>query len=241
MVLKETDHTLYAHWTTKTEFLLTFDPNGGRISPYSAEKTIYSGSVYGELPEPMRSGYVFLGWFTQPENGEPIQPADMVTVIDDQTLYAHWEYSPMDYWSFVLQNTTQKIFDCQEMEVYLELEADQVTVPYAPLIEETGAKNIAREEDLDFVTDTWVQEKKPNVVVKITNSMATAEATQTAVETRFPNSKVYVFPLEAVEGSDAEQLYYKLRLAALCYPQYYYEIDMGTIAAELGVAGTIHS
>ena len=34
VVLAEEDHTLYAHWTAKTEFLLTFEPNGGRISPY---------------------------------------------------------------------------------------------------------------------------------------------------------------------------------------------------------------
>ena len=239
-VLKETDHTLYAHWTTKTEFILTFDPNGGRISPYSASKTIYAGDVYGELPEPINSGFAFLGWFTEADGGEQIHPTDMVTVIDDQTVYAHWEYSPIDYWAFILKNTTQRIFDCQEMKVYVELEANGVTLPHTPLIENIGAQNIAASAESAVVTDAWVTDRKPNVVVKITDNMASAEAIQTSVEQRFPNATVYVFPLEAIEGSEAEQIWYKLRLAALCYPSYYAEIDLGAVAEELAVEVHIH-
>lgn len=239
-VLKESDHTLYAHWTTKTEFVLTFDPNGGRISPYSASKTIYAGDVYGELPEPMNSGFAFLGWFTEADEGEQIHPTDMVTVIDDQTVYAHWEYSPMDYWAFILKNTTQRIFDCQEMKVYVELEAKGSTLLHTPLIADIGAQNVAQSAESSIVSDTWVADRKPNVVVKITDNMASAEAIQTAMEQRFPNATVYVFPLEAIEGSEAEQVWYKLRLAALCYPSYYAEIDLSAVAEELGVEIHIH-
>lgn len=235
VVLEENDHTLYAHWTAKTEFCLTFDPNGGRISPYSATKQVYSGDVYGQLPTPMHSGYAFLGWFTQPEGGIRIQPTDMVTVIDDTTVYAHWEYNPFSYWSFVLENTAQQVFDCQKISVYLELEANGSTMIYCPLISDTGSQNIARYGDSEVVSDDWVREKKPNVIVKLTDNMASAAAIKDAVEQRFPNARVYVFPAEAVEGTEAEQLYYKLRLAALCYPSYYYEIDMRAVAGELGV------
>lgn len=235
-VLEETDHTLYAHWTTKTEFLLTFDPNGGRVSPYSAEKTVYSGDVYGRLPEPIRSGYAFLGWFSEPDGGGQIQPTDMVTVIDDTTVYAHWEYDPQSYWAFVLKNTTQKIFDCQEIKVYLELEANGATMSYAPLIEDIGAQNIARNAETAAVSDNWVLEKNPNVVLKLTDNMATASATQAALEGRFPDVRTVVFPLEAVEGTEAQQLYWKLRFAALCYPAYYDGVDMSVVAQELGIS-----
>lgn len=241
VVLKETDHTLYAHWTTKTEFVLTFDPNGGRISPYSATKPIYAGNVYGELPEPIHSGYAFLGWFTEPEAGSQILPTDLVTVLEDQTAFAHWEYSPLDYWAFVLKNTTQKIFDCQEMKIYPELEANGSTLLHTPLIAEIGAQNISETADAILVSDRWVADRKPNVVVKLTEDMASAEVIQTAVERRFPNARVYVFPMEAIEGSDAQQLWYKLRLAALCYPNYYAEIDLGAVAEELGVEILFHS
>ncbi len=237
VVLEETDHTLYAHWTTKTEFVLTFDPNGGRISPYYAEKMIYSGDVYGQLPKPMWSGYTFLGWFTQPDGGIQIHPSDMVTAIDDQTVYAHWEYDPFAYWAFVLENTTQKVFTCQEVSVYVELEANGTTMVYCPMIADTGSKNIAQNEKDGFVTDDWVKEKKPNIIIKITDHIGTAQAIRTAVERRFPDSRVYVFPVEAVDGTEAEQLYYKLCLAALAYPEYYYEMDLDDAAKELGVAG----
>lgn len=240
VVLEEADHTLYAQWTTKTEFMLTFDPNGGRISPYSAEKLIYSGDVYGQLPEPMRSGYAFLGWFTEAAGGDRIQPSDMVTVIDDQTVYAHWAYDPLAYWAFILENTTQKVFTCQEVSVYVELEASGTTMVYCPFISDTGSKNIAQYEQDGYVTDEWVAEKKPNIIIKLTGNMGTAEAAQAAMERRFPDAKVYVFPAEAVDGSAAEQLCYKLILASLAYPEYYYEIDMGAVAAELGVTAAIH-
>lgn len=238
-VLTKSDHTLYAHWTTKTEFNLTFDPNGGRISPYSAEKTVYSGDVYGLLPEPMRSGYAFLGWFTHPEDGEMLRATDVVTLIDDATVYAHWDYDPFSYWSYVLENTTQKVFTCQEVSVYLELAANGTTMLYAPLISNTGSKNIAQKEASAIVSDSWVKEKKPNWIVKLTDNMAAASAVKATVERRFPDARVCVFPTAAVEGTEAEQLYFQLRLAALCYPSYYDETDLGKAAEELGVDGTI--
>lgn len=241
IVTTETDHTLYAHWTTKTEFILTFDPNGGRISPYSAEKKIYSGAVYGELPKPVREGYAFLGWYTQPEGGQQLQSTDMVTVIDDQTVYAHWEYDPYAYWSYVLENTTQKVFTCQQAYVYLELKADNTTMLYAPLISDTGSINIAGKESSAVVTDEWVKSKKPNVVIKLTDHTGSAKATKAAMQKRFPNAKILVMPIAAAEGSDAEQLYYKLRLAAICYPEWYDSLDMDTIAQELGVTDNLYS
>ncbi|MDD5954390.1 MAG: InlB B-repeat-containing protein [Firmicutes bacterium] len=234
VVLEDGDHTLYAHWTTRTEFVVTFDPGGGRISPYSAQKTVCSGDVYGQLPEPLRSGYVFLGWFTEPEGGVPILPAQMVTLTDDQTVYAHWEYSPVDYWSFVLRNTTQKIFDCQEVAVYLELEADRVSMAYAPLLADAGVRNIAGQEDAP-ITDDWVKDKKPDVIVKLAEDMATVPAVKAAMERRFPDARVYVFPTEAVQGTESRQLYWKLRLACVCYPSYYDRLDLNAVAGELDI------
>lgn len=49
---------------TVTKYTVTFDANGGSVSPTS--KTYTSGSMYGELPVPSRSGYKFVGWFTKP-------------------------------------------------------------------------------------------------------------------------------------------------------------------------------
>ena len=47
------------------------------------------GQPIGELPEPVREGYTFAGWFTSAEGGEIITPETIVT--DDMTIYAKWD------------------------------------------------------------------------------------------------------------------------------------------------------
>ena len=219
---------------------MTFDPNGGRLSEYRREKKVYPGETYGELPTPYYDGYILTGWFTEPIGGEEITPNTPFTANADQTLYAQWEYSPYDYWLFVLENTTQKIFTCQETFIYIELEADGVTMAHCSLIDMTGSQNVAQNREKPHVDDDWVREKNPGVILKITDNMGSAEAVQTAVENRFPGKRVLVFPTAAVDGSDAEKLYYALMLAQILYPEYYYEISMDTVGAELGVQGSVH-
>ena len=46
-----------------TPYTVTFDPNGGTVSPTS--KTVMSGMSYGDLPTPTKTGYNFLGWSTE--------------------------------------------------------------------------------------------------------------------------------------------------------------------------------
>ena len=80
--------TLYAKWTAKT-YTVTFDPDGGAVSPTSA--TVTYDSTYGELPIPTKTGYNFLGWFTA-INGGGTQVLEItnVTITTNQTLYAQW-------------------------------------------------------------------------------------------------------------------------------------------------------
>lgn len=234
------DHTLYAQWSAFLGYTVTFDPNGGRLSPYHTEKRVYPGEAYGELPTPYRDGYVLTGWFTAPEGGEEVTADTPFRLNTAQTLYAQWAYSPLDYWAYVLENTTQKIFSCQETFLYLELEADGVTIRDCGLISRTGSQNVAQNREDPHVDDHWVLEKNPAVIVKITADIGAAEAIQTAVEDRFPGKQVLVFPTAAVEGSEAEQLYYALTLATLLYPEYFYRVDLDAAAGELGVSGTVH-
>lgn len=68
------------------EYTVTFDPNGGVVSV----KTISAKclSPIGELPEPNRDGYVFLGWYTKKDSGVKIDKN--YAPFDDTTVYAHW-------------------------------------------------------------------------------------------------------------------------------------------------------
>jgi uncharacterized repeat protein (TIGR02543 family) len=70
-------------------YTLTFDPQSGTVSPTS--KTVTSGVAVGTLPTPTRSGYVFLGWFTQPNGNETLYTETTVyTATGNVTLYAKW-------------------------------------------------------------------------------------------------------------------------------------------------------
>jgi uncharacterized repeat protein (TIGR02543 family) len=82
-----TNITLYAKWTANT-YPVTFDANGGTVSPTSMSVTY--DSVYGELPTPTRTGYTFEGWFTERVEGEQVVSGDMVKITSAQTLYARW-------------------------------------------------------------------------------------------------------------------------------------------------------
>ena len=80
-------HTLYAHWSANT-YSVTFNPNGGSVSPTA--KTVTYGSAYGTLPTPTREGHAFNGWFTDVVGGQQISSSDVVTATSNLPLYAHW-------------------------------------------------------------------------------------------------------------------------------------------------------
>ena len=57
---------------------------------------------------------------------------------------------------------------------------------------------------------------------------------------RFPGYRVLVVPGAAVYGSDVQTLYYQIYFGKLLYPEWYTEADISTVAAELGVSGSIY-
>ncbi len=84
------DTTIYAKWTEKTvettEYTITFDANGGTVSPASAET---KGGRLETLPTPTRSGYTFDGWYTEKDGGTQVTTETEFKAA--ATLYAHWK------------------------------------------------------------------------------------------------------------------------------------------------------
>ena len=79
------DTTIYAQWVKKS-YTITFDPNGGNVSPTSA--TTNSEGRLDSLPTPTREGYTFLNWCSEPVGGYSIGTSKIYTA--DTTIYAHW-------------------------------------------------------------------------------------------------------------------------------------------------------
>ena len=69
-------------------YTVSFDANGGTTP--TASKTVVYGQTYGDLPTPTRTGYAFLGWFTDPSAGNQVSSATTVSLEANQILYAHW-------------------------------------------------------------------------------------------------------------------------------------------------------
>ena len=82
------DHTVYAKWTA-TCYTVTFDAQGGTVSP--ASKSVAYRSSFGSLPSPARTGHTFGGWWTG-AGGTGTQVTEAVTLssASDQTLFAKW-------------------------------------------------------------------------------------------------------------------------------------------------------
>lgn len=78
----------YTANATANKYTVTFDPNGGKVSPTS--KSVTFASVYGELPTPTRPGYDFKGWYTAKTEGYQVSENTMVAIAGNHTLYARW-------------------------------------------------------------------------------------------------------------------------------------------------------
>jgi uncharacterized repeat protein (TIGR02543 family) len=69
-------------------YKLMLDATGGNTSVNS--KTIVYNEVYGELPVPTRTGYVFTGWYTKASGGTEVTTQTKMEAAD-VTIYAQWK------------------------------------------------------------------------------------------------------------------------------------------------------
>ena len=183
---------------------------------------------------PLREGYDFNGWWTQIEGGEQILPETVFSGTDDQTVYAHWTYDPLAFWTFTLQNKTQQIYLCQQISIYFETETDGVTQQYCDLITATGSFNIAENRDDPNITDDWVQAKKPQVVLKCAD-LSQAASIRASAQARFPEQQIILVSPSALWGDEATMLYAKLALAKQLYGDWYTDVDLAKATQELNV------
>ncbi len=68
--------------------VVTFNPQGGEVGSASKEVTV--GSAYGKLPVPTRTGFAFIGWFTEKTGGDKVTSTTKVANPKNHTLYAGW-------------------------------------------------------------------------------------------------------------------------------------------------------
>ena len=94
--------TLTANYEAN-KYTVYFNANGGNVDPSSIEVTYES--TYGQLPVPTREGHEFLGWFTDASSGAQVVDSTPVSIVANQTLYAHWKLNDLTY-NLVANNYT---------------------------------------------------------------------------------------------------------------------------------------
>lgn len=239
-VISNENHTLYAHWSNKPGYIVSFDATTGWLGAQESARTVFSGQSYGNpFPSPTGPmGYRFLGWFDSKNGGNQISHTDTFTGNTDKTLYAQWLYDPVAYWSGYLQNAP--IYECQILRVYIEYDEDHVTTSYSPLISMTQSINAARTFSETHTTDAQVRAAAPAAIVKCVSNMGNAAQYYSDMSARFPGKKIFVLPQSAEWGSSAQKIYYALYLAKLLYPEALGHLDMNYVAGDLGVSGSIY-
>lgn len=90
--------TYYAQWSINS-YTLTFNPNGGTVTPTS--KNLEYNSAYGTLPTPTRASdaqytYTFAGWYTAATGGTQVTASTKMAA-KNTTVYAHWTSNTRSY------------------------------------------------------------------------------------------------------------------------------------------------
>ena len=80
--------TLHAVWKANT-YTVIFYTVGGTCS--TDNKTVTYDSTYGALPNPIKNGCIFDGWYTLSTGGTKITSSTKVTITANQALYAQWK------------------------------------------------------------------------------------------------------------------------------------------------------
>lgn len=170
---------------TPSGYQITFDPMGGEC-PVASLYTIEAEGLPTTLlsyPPAEREGYEFLGWFLEPEGGEPLEPFYLFE--GDTTLYAHWaSLEPVE--PTEPTESTEPVVPTESTEPTIPTESAEPTE--SPEVKPCdGGENCPSKAftDVDRTAKSWYHEAVDWAVVqKITNGRDAAHFAPTAVCTR---------------------------------------------------------
>ncbi len=80
---------IYAKWEGEQGVTVTLHLDGGTITGVNTQITLDSGDLLDNLPNPEKTGYNFLGWYTDSNFTIPFD--DTVPITSNLDLYAKWE------------------------------------------------------------------------------------------------------------------------------------------------------
>ena len=107
---------------------VTFDANGGNLTDsakvpvYTTEKiTDTKANELTSISAPTRAGYTFTGWYTK--DGQPFDVSN-TAIMEDITLYAHWDKAPVYHPLIVTGGTVTVKYDGSDVTSTLNSSTD---------------------------------------------------------------------------------------------------------------------
>lgn len=87
----ESSPTIWTYYAIfdANEYTLTYNANGGNVTPTS--KSVTYDATYETLATPTRSGYKFNGWYTSASGGSQVTSSTLVKTAGNHTIYAQWQ------------------------------------------------------------------------------------------------------------------------------------------------------
>lgn len=163
--------TFYAKWTAN-EYDVTFDLN------YEGAEKITEQVTFDEkyvLPnKPARSGYKFLGWFTQATGGNKVTADDTVSTAENHTLYAHWDQDNTVY-NLYLGGTQVKGANADDIlgdgTAYFDGETNTLTLNNCTLETNDGHTDTKSYNGVIYYDGDYRTEETLHIVLKGTNTL----------------------------------------------------------------------
>ena len=188
---------LVASWNAK-EYTVSFNPNGGSVSPTT--KVVTYEEPYGELPLPKKDGYNFNGWID--ENGNKILNSTIVTISKNHTLKATWStitYSvayDLEKGTFGAQHPNTVYYDneftvntpTKSIKLIFDAGSTGATFDY------TGAGVSGNNQSVPYTFNGWTITEMDNVTHYFGSTTSNATSATGRKETSFKN-------LRSTEGS----------------------------------------
>ena len=234
-VTKKSNHTIYAHWQDlKTKkYTITLNPQGGKTDTKKLKMT--TNSKYEDLPIPTKKNNAFTGWYTSASGGELINNGSKFKGKADTTIYAHWE-DALTYWSDRIEADNTEIRNADIVSYYYET-SDGDGLSGDDILYNFKGENILSDDN--EVSDDWIMEQNPSIIIKAVKSMDDEEAALEELNQRFEGypGQIYIVSSEAADGTDKVRAYYTLWLGSQI-PEYsgvFGQEDLDKAATELGV------
>ncbi len=196
------------HPSTSNGYTVTFNPNGGTVSPTSEVVPLGSSVI---LPTPTQEGYKFLGWYTAPTEGTKIGDAgDSYTPTDNIVMHAQWQEQSdlfgitnmQEMTSEICKNTTTPSANATQLDTDGSHSGDTNYVPSKTLTDTRGGSYVVRK----YADGNCWMAQNLNLSLSTSTTLTNADTDLNSKASWTPGTATSVYPTVPANSTDPTSL-----------------------------------